>query len=145
MRAGVRWFAAPLCAFGATAALAHHSIAAYDLSRSLETSGTVKEFFWTSPHSFLEMVVPTSSGGTDVWTIETGTPNSNARAGWRKDSIKAGDRIQVTLIPSKDGSLHGLLRTLVLPDGKVLRGDGESIAKTAKPADAAANDKPGNK
>jgi hypothetical protein len=144
VRVGIRWLAAALCALNATAALSHHSVAAYDLSRAVDTSGTVKEFFWTSPHSFLEVVVPTSSGGTELWTFETGTPNSNARAGWRKDSIKPGDRIRVTFIPSKDGSLHGLLRTLVLPDGKVLRGDGESIAKSVKPADPASSDQPVN-
>ena len=143
MRAGIRWLAAALCA-SATVAVAHHSVAAYDLSRAVNASGTVKEFFWTSPHSFLELMVSTSSGGTELWTLETGTPNSNARAGWRKDSIKPGDRIQVTFSPIKNGSLHGLLRTLVLPDGKVLRGDGESIAKSVKPADGAPSDQPGN-
>jgi len=143
VRTGIRLLAAMLGA-SATVALAHHSVAAYDLSRVVEKSGTVKEFFWTSPHSFLELVVPISSGGTELWTLETGTPNSNARAGWRKDSIKPGDRIKVTFSPIKNGTFHGLLRTLVLPDGKVLRGDGESIAKSVKPADVASSDQPGN-
>ena len=113
----------------ARAAIAHHSFAMFDQSRQLPLSGTVMEFQWTNPHSFIELEVPKADGTSDVWHIELNSPNNLKRQGWRSSSLKPGDKVRVVINPLRDGQRGGLFLTVTLPDGKVLgdptrRGDG---------------------
>jgi uncharacterized protein DUF6152 len=41
-------------------ALAHHSFAMFDSDKTLTMTGTVKEFEWTNPHSWLRVMVEES-------------------------------------------------------------------------------------
>src|SRR5262249_13383724 len=56
--------------FIASAAYAHHSAAGIDRSKSVTVEGTVKSFKWANPHSWLEVEVPNSKGGADLWNFE---------------------------------------------------------------------------
>ena len=112
-------------------AWAHHATTMFDYTKILTLSGAVREFQWTNPHSYVQILVPNGSGGFDEWSIEVGTPNVNARMGWRKDSLKSGDKIRITFSPMKDGSHGGTLRTATLADGRVLFGVA-NIVKTDK-------------
>ena len=53
-----------LCALlaSATAAHAHHSYAMFDSSKTVTLHGTLKQFQWTNPHSFLQILVPSDKG-----------------------------------------------------------------------------------
>jgi hypothetical protein len=132
MRAATRahvwgWVVALACG----PALGHHATTMFDYTKVVKLTGVVREFQWTNPHSYLQLAVPNASGGADEWSIEVGTPNVNARMGWRKDSIKPGDQLTVTFCPLKDGTHGGTLRTATLPDGHVLYGVA-NIVKTDK-------------
>ncbi|HTC43531.1 MAG TPA: DUF6152 family protein [Steroidobacteraceae bacterium] len=110
-------------------AVAHHSFAMFDQSRQLPLSGTVMEFQWTNPHSFIELDVPKADGTSEVWHIELNSPNNLKRQGWRSSSLKPGDRVLVVINPLRDGQHGGLFLNATLPDGSVLgdptrRGDG---------------------
>jgi hypothetical protein len=110
---------------------AHHATTMFDYTKIVTLQGVVREFQWTNPHSYVQVVVPNATGGTDEWSIEVGTPNINARMGWRKDSLMPGDKIAITFSPLKDGSHGGTLRTATLADGRVLYGVA-NIVKTDK-------------
>lgn len=98
---------------------AHHSFAMFDSTKDVVLDGVVREFQWTNPHSWVQLTV--QEGGKSVeYSIEGGSPNGLARRGWTRNSIKAGDKIKVTMHPLKDGSKGGSFVRAVFPDGKVL-------------------------
>ncbi len=102
------------------AALAHHSFAMFDQARQLPLSGTVKEFQWTNPHSFIELDVPRSDGTTDRWHVELNSPNNLRRQGWTSGSLKPGNKVLVVINPLRDGQHGGLFIRVTRPDGSVL-------------------------
>lgn len=107
---------------GAVTAFAHHSTSMYDNRNSRIVSGTVKEFQWTNPHMFIKLLVPDANGNTVEWYVECGTPNINARQGWKKSDIKAGDKITAEINPMRDGSPGATLKWVQLADGRRLGG-----------------------
>lgn len=117
-------FAASAACALAAPALAHHSFAMFDSDKTLSMTGTVKEFEWTNPHSWLRIMVDDqASGKTLQWALEMGAPAQQARVGWKPDSVKPGDKVTVIIHPLKDGSRGGQFVTAVLPNGTIL-GDG---------------------
>ena len=100
-------------------ALAHHSFAMFDQTKLLTLEGTVHEFQWTNPHSFIELDV-TSGGRVQHWSIELNSPNNLTRQGWRRTSLKAGERITVRIAPLRNGHTGGLFLDLRKPDGRTL-------------------------
>jgi len=98
-----------LAAWGGIA-WAHHSFAMFDQTAKKTLVGTVKEVQWTNPHIWVQVLVMDEKSGTPVeWSIEGGSPNALSRQGWKRSSIKAGDAIEVTIHPLKDGSNGGSL------------------------------------
>ena len=89
------------------AATAHHSFAMFDQEHPLELSGLVKEFKYTSPHSFIVLEVKGKDGATEAWNLEGGSPSALARDGWTSKSLKAGDELQVTVDPLRSGAPGG--------------------------------------
>ena len=63
-------------------AVAHHSFAMFDQRKIMTLDGTVTEFQWTNPHSFIEMDV-VSGGATTHWSIELNSPNNLKRQAGR--------------------------------------------------------------
>jgi hypothetical protein len=104
----------------AQAALAHHSRVMYEPMKTVTLKGTVKEFSWANPHSWLYIMVLDERGQAVEWVLEGSGAGQLARQGWRPDSLKVGDPVSVTLRPMKDGSHAGLLGTATLADGRSL-------------------------
>jgi hypothetical protein len=101
------------------AAAAHHSFAMFDNTKEQTLVGTVKEFQWTNPHTWLQVMV--DDGGKQVeWSIEGSSPNGLARRGWTRTSFKPGDKVTVIIHPLKDGSNGGSYVKATLPDGRTL-------------------------
>jgi hypothetical protein len=113
-------------------ALAHHSTAEFDYSKTVFLTGIVKEFQWMNPHSYVEIMVPDKSGVLVQWSIEVGTPDINIKAGWRKDSIRPGDKVSLNVAPARNGSRHGTLRVMTLPDGRQLIGVASRVGVDAQ-------------
>jgi hypothetical protein len=114
--------AASLAVAAASPALAHHSFAMFDRAKQVTLVGTVKDFQYTNPHSWLYLVVMTPSGSADEWTIEALSPNVLSRAGWKKNSLAAGQKVTVSINPLRDGTHGGNLISVTLPDGVTLGG-----------------------
>jgi hypothetical protein len=108
---------------------AHHSTTAYDHSKTIVLNGTVKEFQWTNPHSWVQLLVVDTQGKTTEWSVETGSPNLNMRHGWTRTTLKPGDKVTVTIYPHRDGGAHGSLAFATLADGRILDGAANFIPK----------------
>jgi hypothetical protein len=101
-------------------ALAHHSFAVFDHTRTLTLRGTVTKFQWTNPHGFIEMDVKQDDGSVKHFAIELTSINMMQRVGWRSNMIKAGDTVQVVMAPLLSGEPVGLGLEVVLADGKTM-------------------------
>jgi hypothetical protein len=101
--------AAVVAASLAAPAFAHHSFAMFDNQKDVTLEGTIKEFQWTNPHSWIQVMVKDESGKEVEWSIEGGSPNSLSRNGWKRTSLKPGDKVVVITHPLKDGSPGGSL------------------------------------
>jgi len=98
-------------------AAAHHSFAMYEPTKTLTFKGTVKAFQWTNPHVVVWVLVqPDAGGAAQEWSFETTSPGVLTRAGWTRQSLKAGDRVSVTFSPLRDGSHGGGLNSVTLID-----------------------------
>jgi len=100
--------------------LAHHSSAMFDKNLVRETSATVREFQWTNPHVWIQILIENEAGEEVEWSIEGGGPNSLFRHGWRPNSFKPGDTIEIKFNPMLDGSSAGFFVGAKLADGKTL-------------------------
>ncbi|HEY6455493.1 MAG TPA: DUF6152 family protein [Steroidobacteraceae bacterium] len=115
------------------AALAHHSFAMFDMGKDTTLQGTVVQFQWQSPHSWLDIMVREDGGATQRWGLEMGAPNALYRRGWRQASLKPGDQVTAVMHPLRDGRRGGSLVSVTLPDGAQLFGSGGSAAPAAPP------------
>jgi hypothetical protein len=95
-----------LAAAGAPA-LAHHSFAIFDIEHPLELQGTVQEFRFTSPHSFIILEVKGADGTPMIWKLEGASPNILVRNGWSSQSLKSGDQIKLSIDPLRSGAPGG--------------------------------------
>jgi len=122
---GLRLASLILVATWSAAAIAHHSFAMFDATKSTSQKGVVKELEWTNPHVWLHLTVQ-EKGKDVVYSYEGAAIAVLKRVGWMKDSIKAGDVVTVVGHPYKDGRPGGSIEHLVLADGSKL-GTGDAI------------------
>ncbi len=100
-------------------AASHHSFAMFNQRQIMTLEGTVTQFQWTNPHAFIELEVRQGSS-TRTWSIELNSPNNLTRQGWRRNSLRSGDRITLRMNPLRDGSSGGLFLDLHKADGSLL-------------------------
>ena len=110
---------------------AHHSTAEFDYGKTITVQGVVKEVQWTNPHSYLQILSTGADGATVQWGVEIGAPAINVRLGWRKDSVKVGDKVTLMMAPARDGRYFGTLRVLTFEDGRKLNGVAANIKLNA--------------
>jgi Family of unknown function (DUF6152) len=101
-------------------AVAHHSYAMFDASKTVTIEGTVKKFQWTNPHSLIFVTVTDASGLSADWAIEHGSPAGLARQGWTPKTLTPGMQVKVVVHPLTDGKPGGQFLAVTLPDGKQL-------------------------
>ncbi len=101
-------------------AFSHHSAAGIDQKGSVTVTGTVKEFQWGNPHSWIELDVVNAKGEAEVWNFEMNPPVYLVKGGFTRSSLKPGDKVAVTAKPFIDKRPGGIFVSVVLPDGKVL-------------------------
>jgi hypothetical protein len=107
------------------AGFAHHSFAMFDFTKPMTLKGTVKEFQWTNPHVVLWVYADPAAAGAqpELWTVELTSPGNLTRQGWTRQSLKAGDKVSVTISPLRDGEHGGGFRQATnLSTGATLTG-----------------------
>jgi len=96
--------------------LAHHSTAAFDMTRASTVSGVVTKFTWANPHSYIDL-----DADGQHWRLEIESLNLLRRYGWTKESLKAGDKISCIGARAKDPAVFAQkCFTVELPDGRKL-------------------------
>jgi len=100
-------------------AIAHHSFAMFDATKTVTIEGKVKEFHWTNPHSWIFVNVPDAEGHTVEWAVELGSPSGLARQGWVPKTLTPGMKVTAVIHPLKDGTHGGQFMAVTLPDGTV--------------------------
>ena len=111
----------------AAGAAAHHAPAIFDQTRTIVVEGTVTEFVWQNPHSWIRMDVVEDDGTMRNWSIEMNPPTYLIRGGWKSTTLTRGDRISVVANPLRSGDEPaGKFVAVTLPDGRVL-GEAEAV------------------
>ena len=101
--------------------IAHHGLAAYDMTKPVTVKGTVTEFAFINPHSAIHLDVKDDKGNIEKWLVEADSPNNLTRAHWNKESLKPGDEISVVGNRAKDGSKVMRLQKIVFSNGQELK------------------------
>ena len=108
----------------ASSAVAHHSFdAEYDSKKPFTITGFVTKVDWLNPHAFVSIDVKDGSSVKN-YRIEMGPPYALVRGGWKRDTLKIGDKVTVVnAAAAKDGrDAGGSMPTtaMVLADGQKL-------------------------
>jgi hypothetical protein len=111
------------CVLGLTALLAaptfaHHSAVMFDDQKEITVTGTVVEFEYTNPHSWLIIDVKNDDGSVTRWGFEAEGPSTLTRAGIRKSDFTPGTAITITGNPMRDGRPAALWVKATRGDGK---------------------------
>jgi hypothetical protein len=104
----------------ATALVAHHSPAVFDRTKQVKLAGTVKEFRWSNPHSFIELDVRNEKGEVETWAVEMNPPAYLVKAGWKSTTVKAGDPVTILVNPLRTNEKVGKFVSITLASGQVL-------------------------
>ena len=108
--------------FSAAVGLAHHSVAAnFDGSKAMDVTGKVKEVSIRNPHSQITLEVDKAGGGVTEYYVEWSDKNALMRRAVPVNKIHVGDKVIVSVSPSRRLPNLGYFRTATLPDGTVLR------------------------
>jgi Family of unknown function (DUF6152) len=126
--------AAMLCA--SLPAWAHHSGAMFDNTKEATITGTITEFNWTNPHASFKVAVTNAAGKEDIWAIEMNSPQNLVPQGWKRTTLKQGDKVTVVVRPLRDGKPGGSYMSITLADGTRLGGSGPG-QRESYPAPAA--------
>lgn len=101
-------------------AFAHHGTSEYDMSKSTSLKGTVTAFDWSNPHAQIHLDVKNSKGEVENWQAESNSPLLLARAGWNRNTLKAGQEITLIGHPAKDSGKTIRMVKIILADGQEL-------------------------
>jgi hypothetical protein len=113
----VRMLGALALSLAAVPAYAHHSYAMFDATRTVALNGTVKQFQFTNPHSWIQVMAPGANGALVEWSVQMGAPFELVRAGMGPQTLKPGDRIVLQIHPAKDGGAAGSFLSAADGDG----------------------------
>jgi Family of unknown function (DUF6152) len=102
--------------------VAHHAFGAeFDANRPVLLKGKIVKVELVNPHAWIHVEVPKDGGGTEVWMVEGGTPNTLLRRGITRDSLARGTEIVVDGYQTRDHSLtRANGRNVTFPDGRKL-------------------------
>lgn len=101
-------------------AYSHHSNSAYQVTEVISLTGTVREWRWVNPHTWLTLVVEDENGEQQEWALEGRAPGILARAGWNPEVFQPGETVMVYGSPAKDGSAEAIIARVTKADGTIL-------------------------
>jgi hypothetical protein len=105
-------------------ASAHHSYAMFDVDKKVSVEGTVKQFMWTNPHSWIRLEVMDTKGQPKEWSVEMGSLTILVGLGWNPKTLLPGDKIRITVHPMKSGLAGGDFVSLESGGHSAIKNDG---------------------
>jgi hypothetical protein len=94
-------------------AYAHHSLAATYLEKEVRLEGKILDLLLRNPHSFLQIEATDENGIVQRWSLEWRSSGQLGQQGIRRDTLKVGDEVTITMNPSRTpGDHRGALKTL---------------------------------
>ena len=102
---------------------AHHNMSAiYDFNDRVTLTGTLTKIDWRNPHMEIVIDAKRDAGPVESWKGEGPAPVFfRSRDIEKADFEKAlGKMMTIEVSRARDGSTSGLLRTITMPDGKVI-------------------------
>jgi hypothetical protein len=111
-----------LSALQASAALAHHGVAAYDMKVVETVDGIVEVWRWQNPHTSLTLRIARNDG-TEHFAIEGAPPRWMQGQGWTSESLATGERVTVIYHPARDADAEyaAILMEVRRANGEVLK------------------------
>src|SRR6185436_2192617 len=104
---------------------AHHSLAGvYDMKKEAEVSGSVEKIQFVNPHGSMTLSVKEADGTMKDWVFTLGSATALAARGIGRtgeNALHAGDKISVKFIPARSGAPLGFLKSVTMPDGRVVQ------------------------
>lgn len=97
---------------------AHHSYSAYDMRKTEIVLGTIKDFRWGAPHSYLVLLSKDKSGKVSEMSFISDSPRMWAKQGFAPADFRSGEKVTVSYHPNVNGAPGGALATATLPGGK---------------------------
>ena len=110
-----------LCACLSGTAAGHHSFAMFDLSEHKIVDGTVTEWNYNNPHSWLMIQAPDENGEMKTWSFEGAAVVHAARQGVNGTTYKKGEHVRVVMSPLRDGRPAGAMCFVIKEDGSYTR------------------------
>jgi hypothetical protein len=99
----------------------HHSVAAeFDVNPQVTYTGVITRVEWSNPHIYFYVDVKDSAQKVTSWAFEGAGPNTLARVGWLRDTLKVGDRVTVVAFPARDGANVASARKITLASGRTV-------------------------
>jgi len=102
---------------------AHHNMSGvYDFNDRVTLTGALTKIDWRNPHMELVVDAKRDNGQVESWKGEGPAPIFfRSRDIEKADFEKAlGKTMTIEVSRARDGSTSGLLRTITMPDGKVI-------------------------
>jgi len=99
--------------------LAHHSYSMFDMQKTVALDATVVRFKWQNPHAFIE-IDAAKGAAKERWAIEMTSPNNLVQEGWKRTSLKPGDKVTVYVHPLRSGAKGGSYAGVRFADGSTL-------------------------
>jgi hypothetical protein len=93
---------------GVTASAHHSQAAQYDTSKKVTIEGTMVQFQFRNPHSFVQVEAPDETGEVVRWSIEWGGSGQLTGQGVSRTTLKYGDVVTITANPSRTPNDHKL-------------------------------------
>jgi hypothetical protein len=96
---------------------AHHSFTAtYDEGRTVRIEGTLVQFLFRNPHSWVHVMAQDDDGEMQRWGVEWGGLGVLAGQGVTRESLRPGDHVIITGSPGRNQQENRLLmRSLYRP------------------------------
>ena len=99
--------------------LLHHGTSQYDMNKEIKLTGTVKEWTFGNPHTWLWLTVVTGNAAEE-WSVESAPPNYLSGQGWSASTLKHGERLTIAVSPKKGESRSGILLEVTRSNGETL-------------------------
>jgi hypothetical protein len=92
------------------------------MSEEISLTGTVREWTFGNPHTWLWLDVTAPDGEVTEWSIESAPPSYMAQQGWSAASLERGEQVTILISPLRNENEpnRGILLEIDPANGRAL-------------------------